>query len=100
MAYLITTTEMYRVETEKQAKELIESSKRDKNYRLDKYSCTYKEKKAKGDVVDAWWRVTLTKVFQDEKEPDTEFSVKYNYDFEEETEGDEENDESTSYNFE
>lgn len=67
--YLIRTTEFYRVDTENEAKTFIEEQKRKGNYEVTKYSTERKEKKAKGEVVDAWYRVTLVKDFNDEKEP-------------------------------
>ena len=46
-------------------------------YTLAKYSSVYKERKQKGEVIDAWHRVSLTKVFDDEKEPISSVSVEY-----------------------
>lgn len=77
MKYLIKTVETYRVASEKEAKELIEQSKADKSYTLSKYSSEYKSTKAKGEIVDEWFRVTLTKEFTSEKEPDSTASVTY-----------------------
>ena len=36
-----------------------------------------KERKAQGDVVDYWYRLTLTKAFTDEKEPDRDVQITY-----------------------
>ena len=69
MKYLISTTETYRVDSEKEAKELIEQAKSNTMYSLSKYTCTYKERKQRGEVVDAYYKVVLTKVIDDEKEP-------------------------------
>ena len=49
----------------------------DSNYTLVKYSSTYKERKAQGEVVDYWYRLTLTKAFTDEKEPDRDVQITY-----------------------
>lgn len=65
--YLIETTEIYRVDSEDEAKELVEEAKRTST--VAKYSCVYKEKKAKGEIVDSWYRVSITKKWDDEKEP-------------------------------
>lgn len=46
--YLINTTEVYRVNTEKEATELINNAKQDKQYELAKYSSVKKEQKQKG----------------------------------------------------
>lgn len=77
MKYLLETTETYRVNNEAEAKELIETAKQGNNYLLKKYSSQYKEKKQKGEVVDAWYRVVLVKVFNEEKEPDSQVEIKY-----------------------
>jgi len=67
--YLISKTEAYRADTENEATNLIEGAKKSRDYTLVKYSRDYKEKKQKGDVVDSWYKVSLTKVYDDEKEP-------------------------------
>lgn len=76
--YLINTVEKYRVDSEAEAADLIEKSKKSKEYTLSKYSSVYKERKQKGEVIDAWYQVSLTKVFNDEKEPDNTVSIAYN----------------------
>ena len=75
--YLITTTETYRVDSEEQVEAILEEAKNDSNYTLVKYSSTYTERKAQGDVVDYWYRLTLTKAFTDEKEPDRDVQITY-----------------------
>ena len=75
--YLISTVETYRVDTETQVKELIEEAKANPYYKLSKYASQKKEKKAKGEIVDEWFRVTLTKVFEDEKDPYAEATIEY-----------------------
>ena len=77
MKYLLKTVETYRVATEDEAKKLIEEAKKDKNFTLVKYLSEMREQKAKGEVIDSWYRVTLTKAFTDEKEPDTTVIVNY-----------------------
>ena len=57
--YLINTTEVYRVDTEKEAAELINKAKQDREYDLAKYSSTKKERKQKGEIIDEWYQVTL-----------------------------------------
>lgn len=79
MVYLIKTTEQYRCDSEKEAKELIENAKGNAKFTLMKSSSEIKETKSKGEVVDSWYRVTLTKQFNIEKEPSDVFSVSYNY---------------------
>lgn len=75
--YLINTIETYRVDNELEAKELIESTKKGTIGTLTKYSSTYKNQKQKGEVVQEWYRVTLTQEFADEKDPYDEIGVKY-----------------------
>jgi hypothetical protein len=77
MKYLLETTENYRVGTEAEAKELIESARNDNHYILKKYSRQYKERKQKGEVVDSWYKVTLTKYFTNEKEPEGTTEIVY-----------------------
>lgn len=76
--YLISVTETYRVDTEAEAAVLIDEAKKDNKYDLKKYTSQKKERKQKGEVVDAWWRVTLTKHLDDEKEPCGSSSITYN----------------------
>ena len=77
MKYLLETTESYRVNNEDEAKTLIEAAKADNHYILKKYSSQYKERKQKGEVVDYWWKVTLVKSFNNEKEPETDVDIEY-----------------------
>ena len=78
MKYLLETTENYRVNSEEEAKNLIEDAKKDSHYILKKYSSQYKERKQKGEVIDMWYKVTLVKGFTDEKEPEGTVEVVYN----------------------
>ena len=78
MKYLLNVVETYRVSDENEAKALIESAKKDRNYSLTKYVSQTKVKKVKGEIEDEWVRVTLTKEFTEEKEPECLASVSYN----------------------
>ena len=78
--YLINVTETYRVDTEAEAAKIIEEAKVDGNYVLSKYSSVKKERKQKGEIVDEWYKLTLTKVFDDEKEPIGSATIEYNTD--------------------
>lgn len=75
MKYLIETTEVYRVDSEEEAKIIIEEAK--KTSTLKKYNCVSKERKQKGEIVDSWYRLTLTKAWDDEKEPCGATKVSY-----------------------
>ena len=77
MKYLITTTEVYRFSSEDEATNFIEAAKKESGYVLTKHTVEYKERKQKGEVVDAWYKVTIVKVFTDEKEPDTQVDISY-----------------------
>lgn len=78
--YLIKTTEEYRVNSENAAADLIAEAKRDNRFMLLKSSTAYKPIKAKGDIVDEYWLVTLVKQFTEAKEPDCVVSVEYTVD--------------------
>lgn len=77
MKYLITTTEVYRFSSEDEATNFIEAAKKESGYVLTKHTVEYKERKQKGEVVDFWWKVTLVKKFNDEKEPDRDIDITY-----------------------
>ena len=75
--YLVSTTETYRVDTESEATRAIEEAKQDDSYVLGKYTSEHKERKSKGEVIDEYWKLTLTKLFNDIKEPDSIVNVSY-----------------------
>ena len=75
--YLVSTTETYRVDTENEATRAIEEAKQDSSYVLGKYTSEHKERKSKGEVIDEYWKLTLTKLFNDIKEPDSIVNVSY-----------------------
>ena len=77
MAYLIKTTEVYRVETEEQAKNFIEEQKQNDAYEVVKYSSERKDRKVKGEIAEEWMRVTIIKQFDSEKEPCGSIKVTY-----------------------
>ena len=49
----------------------------DNSYILGKYTSEHKERKSKGEVIDEYWKLTLTKLFNDIKEPDNVYDVTY-----------------------
>lgn len=69
MKYLIQTTEIYRVDSEPEAKELIENAKQATEYELAKYSSEKKEIKDKKEVIGEYYKISLTKSFTDIKDP-------------------------------
>jgi len=78
--YLIKVDETYRADSEGEATELINEAKEDGRFILSKYTSVKKEQKAKGEVIDEWYRVTLTKVFDSEKEPCGNTTIEYTED--------------------
>lgn len=78
MIYLIKTTETYRTSTEEEAKKLIEKAKYE--YEVVKSVIENRQQKSKGEIVDEWKRVTITKVFCDEKEPEGRLMPNYTED--------------------
>lgn len=79
--YLISATEVYRVDNEESAAALIDEAKAETKYILAKYSSVKKEKKAKGEIIDEWYQVTLVKKFNDEKDPISNIDVNYEVSF-------------------
>lgn len=67
--FLIKTVETYRADTEEEAKELINSAKADHRYEVIKSMIETRTLKAKGEIVDEWKRVSITKSFSEEKKP-------------------------------
>lgn len=81
MKYLISTVETYRADTQEEAENLIKDSKKAKEYTLTKSSSEIKYVKAKGEIIDSWYRVHLTKVFNIEKEPENSIKIIYDNGF-------------------
>ena len=78
--YLVSVVETYRVDTEKEAAQAIEEAKKDGSYILGKYTSEHKERKSKGEVIEEYWKLSLTKLFNDIKEPDTIVEINYGVD--------------------
>ena len=79
--YLIQTIETYRADTETEAEQLITDAKASSEYELKKHNAEKKEIKQKGEIVDEYWKVNLTKKFTDEKFPSTQTSISYGEEF-------------------
>lgn len=77
--FLITTSEIYRVESESAAERIINEAKKDGRFELAKYTAIKKNRKEKKEIVDEWIQLTLVKKFCDEKEPDCTVDIEYNY---------------------
>ena len=78
--YLIKVTEQHRCDTEAEAEALINEAKENKQYTVIKTSSEMKTTKAKGEVVDEWRRVLITKEFTSEKEPSEQIIISYEED--------------------
>lgn len=64
MKKLISVVEQYRVDTEEEATRFIEECKEaanDGGYTLKSYGTTFKEKKAKGEVIDSGYLIKIAK---------------------------------------
>lgn len=79
--FLVSTVETYRVDTDEEAKKLIEEAKNSSMFDLGKYSSEYKVKVSKGEIVDEYFKVVLTKKFNNIKEPSQHIKVDYDVDY-------------------
>ena len=75
--HLINVTETYRVDSEDEVARMIKEAKENDTFELIKHGSVKKERRQKGEVVDAWYKLSLTKLFNDEKEPESEVSIEY-----------------------
>ena len=57
MKYLIQTVETYRVDSESEAEQLIQEAKKDTKFDLLKSSTEKKDVKAKGEIIDTYYKV-------------------------------------------
>ena len=79
--YLASVVETYRIDSEGEVAEAIAEAKEDNRFMLAKYSSEKKEVKAKGEVIDEYYKVTMTKCFNDLKEPATTVDIDYTVNF-------------------
>lgn len=77
MRYLTKVVETYRLANEKEVEVFLKELKADRRFTVAKYSSTKKEKKSKGEVIDEWIRFEVTKLFNDEQEPNDIINVDY-----------------------
>jgi hypothetical protein len=77
--YLCTVVETYRVESEADADVLINQARNNNLYDLTKSSITHKEIKSKGEVIDEYYLVALTKFVQDHKSPSSNIDIEYTF---------------------
>ena len=65
---LLKTTDIYRVDDETEAVEMIQNYKNNQatdGYTLTKAGYVLKNKKAKGEIIDSWAIVTIEKTFNE-----------------------------------
>ncbi len=79
--YLINDVTTYRVATVADVEALHEELLNDNAFELTAFSYTTKYIKVKGEVVEEYQVVKAKKVFNNEKEPDTDVDVKYEVNF-------------------
>jgi hypothetical protein len=77
MKYLVSQTDVYRVDTVAEVEQLHQELKNSHDFTLSAFSYKTKVKKAQGDIVDEWQLVTAKKEFNDEKDPTNEVSIIY-----------------------
>lgn len=68
MKMLMKTTDVYRVDNEEEAVQMINDTKDaaiTEGYTLTKSSYVIKTKKSKGEIIDSWCIVSLEKTFND-----------------------------------
>ena len=80
MVYLVKVTEQYRCDSAEEAKQLIEEAKKNSQYSVVKTSDEIRSVKLKGEIVDEWHRVLITKSFNEEKEPESYIMPMYTED--------------------
>lgn len=65
--YLVRSTQVFRADSENEAQNFIDEQK--SKYNILKYSSELKTVKQKGEVVDEYYKVTLVKEYNSEKDP-------------------------------
>ena len=66
MKFLMKTTDVFRVDTEEEAMNLIQEFKDNQiseNYTLSKSGYVLKTRKSKGEIIDSWFIVTVERSF-------------------------------------
>ena len=79
--YLLTSTDIYRVETVEDVERLHEELKNSPRFQLVAFSYKTKPIKIKGEVIGEYQVVSAKKVFNEEKDPDTTINIKYEVEF-------------------
>lgn len=77
MKYLTKVVETYRLPNEAAVETFLQEFKEDPRFTIARYTSTKKERKAKGEIIDEWIHFEVTKIFNDERNPDTEIIIEY-----------------------
>lgn len=77
MKYLTKVVETYRLPNEAAVETFLQELKEDPRFTIAKYTSTKKERKAKGEIIDEWIHFEVTKLFNDERNPDSEIIIEY-----------------------
>lgn len=77
MKYLINETDTYVVDTVAEVEQLHTEMKANPYFTLASFSYKTKQIKAKGEVLGEYQVVTVKKLFNEEKNPDTEVNIMY-----------------------
>ncbi|MCD8210163.1 MAG: hypothetical protein LUC37_01325 [Prevotella sp.] len=80
MKYLTKVVETYRIDNEQEVESFLQELKEDHRFEIAKYSSTKKEVKVKGQVEDEYIHFDVTKVFNDEKDPERMVTISYDED--------------------
>ena len=81
MAYLIKTIETYRLPSEESADVFLKEMKENPVFEVIKHVTTKKDIKEKGEIVESYYKVEVTKVFNEEKYPNSEIDIEYKKEF-------------------
>lgn len=77
MKYLVKTTETYRVDSDAEVLSMINAAKESSQWEFEGHTSKKKQIKQKGQVVEEYYLLTLTKSFNDEKEPMDDIDINY-----------------------
>lgn len=78
MRYLTKVVETYRIPTVEQAQSFHEELKNDSRFTVSSFSTKTKAIKEKGEIVEEYQLVTVSKLFNIEREPDGVVEIEYN----------------------
>lgn len=78
--YLINDVTTYRVDTVAEVEQLHEQLLTDSSFELTSFSYKTKQIKSKGEILEEYQVVKATKVFNAEKEPTSDITIKYEVD--------------------